>query len=82
MTRGSRIVADVHYIVIRLSSIMDPDKIVFYMGISKRSVRRILDHFTLHGTVEHEKERKARGKHLRDMDVEVSRLAFNIETYA
>ena len=51
---------------------MGPDKIAFYTGISRRSVQRILNYFTLHGTVEPEKERKKRDKYLRDMDVEVS----------
>lgn len=72
MTRGSKISRDVHYIVIRLSTIMGPDKIAFYMGISRRSVQRILDYFAVHGSIEPEKERKTREKYLRDMDVEVS----------
>jgi hypothetical protein len=70
MTRGGKIARDVHYIVIRLSTIMGPDKIAFYTGISRRSVQRILDYFALHGTVEPEKE--PRDIYLRDMDAEVS----------
>jgi len=82
MVRGSRIPLEVHYIVIRLSSVMDSDKISFYTGISKRSVKRILDYFASHGTVEHATERKSRNKQLRDMDVEVSCLAFTVDIYA
>ena len=79
MTRGSKIARDVHYIVIRLSAIMGPDKISFYTGISRRSVQRILNYFTMHGTIEPEKERKPRNRYLRDMDVEVSCPSLFIE---
>jgi len=58
MARGSKIHPDVHYIVIRLSSIMKPDDIAIYTGISKQSVLRILRYFAHHGTVEDKKERK------------------------
>ena len=71
MARGSKIHPDVRYIVIRLSSIMKPEDIAIYTGISHKSVLRILRHFTLNGTIEHEKEHKKKGVHLRDMDLEV-----------
>ena len=35
MTRGGKIARDVHYIVVRLSTIMGPDKIAFCTGIFK-----------------------------------------------
>lgn len=76
MARGSKIHPDVHYIVIRLSSIMKPDDIAIYTGISKQSVLRILRYFAHHGTVEDKKERKKKGVHLRDMDLEVSHSTF------
>jgi transcription initiation factor IIE alpha subunit len=76
MARGNKIHPDVHYIVIRLSSIMKPRDIAIYTGISQQSVVRILRHFTNHGTVEHKKEHKKKGVHLRDMDLEVSGSAF------
>lgn len=72
MARGSKIPSDVQYIVIRLSSIMKPEDIAIYTGISRQSVLRILRYFTLHGTIENKKERKKKGVHLRDMDLEVS----------
>lgn len=71
MTRGGQIARDVHYIIIRLSSVMVPDQIAFYTGISRQSVQRILDYFTLHGTVEPEKENK-RDIYLRDIEANVS----------
>jgi transcription initiation factor IIE alpha subunit len=51
---------------------MKPDNIAIYTGISHRSVLRILKYFTLHGTIKDKKERKKKGVHLRDMDLEVS----------
>ena len=71
MARGSKISPDVHYIVVRLSSIMKPEDIAIYTGISRQSVLHILWYFTHHGTIEPEKERKKKGVHLRDMDLEV-----------
>ena len=82
MVHGSSISLDVHYIVIRLSSVMDPDKISLYTGISKQSVKQILDYFALHGTVEPAKERKSKNKQLRDMDVGVSYLTLPVVIYA
>jgi hypothetical protein len=41
MARGSKIHPDVHYIVIRLSSIMKPRDIAIYTGISQQSVVHI-----------------------------------------
>ena len=64
MTHGGKIPREVHYIVIRLSTIMGPEKIAIYTGISRQSVQQILNYFTLHGTVEPEKECKKRDKHL------------------
>jgi hypothetical protein len=78
MARGSKIHPDVHYIVIRLSSIMKPGDIAIYTGISQQSVLHILRYFTLHGTVEHKKECKKKDSHLHDMDLEVSNSAFTI----
>lgn len=82
MARGSKIHPDVRYIVIRLSSIMKPENIAVYTGISQQSVLRILRYFALHGTIEHEKERKKKGVHLRDMDLEVSGPTFTLQLAA
>jgi CRP-like cAMP-binding protein len=78
MPCGDKISPDVHYIVIRLSSIMKPGDIAIYTGISQNSVLRILRYFALHGTIEDKKERKKTGVHLRDMDLEVSGSAFTL----
>ena len=75
MTRSSKIHPDVHYIVIRLSSIMNPENIAIYTGISQQSVLHILRYFALHGTIENKKEMK-KAVHLRDMDLGVSGSAF------
>lgn len=72
MTRGSKIPQEVHYIVIRLSSIMETDDITIYTGISPRAVKRILRYFAMHGTVKGEKEHNTRGRILRDTGSEVS----------
>jgi hypothetical protein len=72
MARGSKIPLEVHYIVIRLSSIMKPDDIAIYTGISPRAVKRILQYFAMHGRVEGVKEHKRRGGTLRDTDLQVS----------
>ena len=57
---------------------MKPEDIAIYTGISQKSVRRILQYFALHGTIEHKKERKKKGVHLRDMDLEVSSFTFTL----
>jgi hypothetical protein len=51
---GSEVTLEVHYIVIQLSSIMKPDDIAIYTGISPRSVKRILQYFAIYGRVEGE----------------------------
>lgn len=79
MARGSKIHPDVRYIVIRLSSIMKPEDIAVYTGISQQSVLRILRYFGIHGTIEQKKERKKKGVHLRDMDLEVSGLTISLQ---
>jgi hypothetical protein len=78
MARGSKIHPDVHYIVIWLSSIMKPEDIAIYAGISHQSVLRILWYFAHHGTIDDKKEHKKKGVHLRDMDLEVSGSALTL----
>ena len=72
MTQGLKIPQEVHYIVIRLSSIMKPDDIAVYTGISPRAIKRILSYFAIHGSVEGEKDRKKRDGTLHDTDLRVS----------
>ena len=69
MTRGSKIPLEVHYIIIRLSSVIKSDDIAIYTGVSPRTVNRILRYSAMHGSVEGEKERKIRGGILRDTDL-------------
>jgi transcription initiation factor IIE alpha subunit len=72
MTRGSKIPAEVQWIVIRLSSLLKKEDISVYTGISVRSVERILLYFHAHGTIQSRESEQGRKKHLRDLDVEVS----------
>jgi len=72
MARGCKIPQEVHYIVVRLSSIMKADDIAIYTGISPRAVKRILRYFAMHGRVEGEKEHKTRDGILCDTDLKVS----------
>ena len=72
MTQGLKIPQEVHYIVIQLSSIMRPDDIAVYTGISPRAVKRILSYFAMHGSVEGEKDHKKRDGTLHDTDLRVS----------
>ena len=75
MPRGSKIPAAIHWIVIRLFSLLDPVDISIYTGISEHSVERILNFFKVHGTIDHkEEDRKRRRKYLCDQDVEVSEV--------
>ena len=57
---------------------MKPEAIAIYTGVSQTSVIRILRYFSLHGTIEHKKERKKKDGHLRDMYVQVSCSVFGL----
>ena len=79
MACGSKTPPDVQYIVIWLSSIMKPEDIAIYTGISWQSVLHrlhILWYFSLHGTIKHKKEHKKKGTHLYNIDLEVSTSSF------
>ena len=79
MAKGSKIPAAIHWIVVRLSSLLKPEDIAIYTGISQRSVERIISFFKLHGTINHkDEERKRRRQYLRDMDVEVCPFVLSI----
>ena len=78
MARGSKIHPNVHYIVIRLSSIMKPEDIAIYAGISHQSVLCILRYFARYGTIDDKKQYKKKGVHLCDMDLEVSGSALTL----
>lgn len=72
MVKGSKLSAEMHWVVVRLSSILKSEDIAMYTGISISSVQRILRYFDIHGTINHkDEERKRRQNYLRDMDVEV-----------
>ena len=81
MARGTKIPAEVQWIVIRLSSLLKKDDIAIYTGISVRSVERILMHFHAHGTIQvRESLQQVKRRHLRELDVEVRPL--RLEPYS
>src|ERR1700731_1327591 len=71
MPHGHKISADVQWIVVRLSSLLEPLDFSTYKGVSLRSVERILQYFNTHGTVQ-VSEQDCRKAELRGLDVEVS----------
>jgi hypothetical protein len=73
MAHGCKIPVAVHWIVIRLSSLLRKEDISIYTGISLWSVEQILHYFKMHQTIQvKEPEEKQRKRLLRDLDVEVS----------
>jgi len=76
MAQGQKIHPQVQWAIIRLSKLLKNDQIAMCLDLSTRSVRRVLSHFSVHGTIpypEEEAPEKRRGKsHLRDVDVDVS----------
>jgi len=76
MAQGQKIHPQVQWAVIRLSKLLKNDQIAMCLDLSTRSVRHVLSHFSVHGTIpypEEEAPEKRRGKsHLRDVDVDVS----------
>lgn len=77
MPQGEQIPAEIQRIVVRLSRILTNEQIAMCIGSSERSIRRILHHFRLHGTIkaaEALQEEHKSSRHLRDIDVEVYTL--------
>ena len=76
MAQGQKIHPQVQWAVIRLSKLLKNDQIAMCLDLSTRSIRRILSHFSVHGTIpypDEEAPEKRQGKyHLRDVDVDVS----------
>jgi hypothetical protein len=56
MVKGSKISAEMHWVVVQLSSIHKPEDIAKYTGISVSSIERILRFFKVHGTIDHKDE--------------------------
>ena len=76
MAQGQKIHPQVQWAVIQLSKLLKNDQIAMCLDLSTRSIRRILLHFSVHGTIpypDEEAPEKRQGKyHLRDVDVDVS----------
>jgi transposase len=72
MGHGKVIPEDMHWIVIRLSSVMSVDEIAMYMDIGKRSVIRILSYFKATGSVKNAKQAIVQAhRSLCDYDIQV-----------
>ena len=79
MPQGQKVIQEVAWIIIRLSSILSKDEIATYTGYSLATVKHILLYFEQHGTVRESKrgQEQRKGK-LRDVDLEVIwYLSFN-----
>jgi transcription initiation factor IIE alpha subunit len=72
MPWGTKILPEVQWIVVRLSSVFDKDEISIYTGLSVRSIERVLQYFNTHQTIKNPTEEKREKRcALRDIDVEV-----------
>jgi transcription initiation factor IIE alpha subunit len=74
MPHGEKISPEVQWIILRLSKLLKNEQIAMCVGVSERSIRRIISHFREHGTIEvagSVQEERTNNKHLRDIDVEV-----------
>ncbi|KAI0287097.1 hypothetical protein BC826DRAFT_917658 [Russula brevipes] len=60
MPQGKAVCPDVQAIIIRLSPLMEPDKISMYTGIGLRTVQDILKTFNETGQIRESKARQAR----------------------
>ena len=68
---------EVHWIVVRLSTVMPKEDVAVYTGVPARSVDRILHYYRVNGTVKgndlcKEKGNRRRNGVLRDIDLQVS----------
>ena len=79
MAHGKTHPPEVHWIVVRLSTIMAKEDISVYTGVAIRSVERILQYYRVNGTVKSDDRRKKRPGNgrgvLSDEDVQVSSLS-------
>ena len=83
MAKGKKTSSDVQRIIVRLSALLSKQDISIYTGLSRRSVKWILDHFEKTGTIpDKEKERRRRSRVLRDEDVNVSMLSYYLVHFA
>jgi transposase len=79
MPQGRKIHADVHWIIICLSSLLRKEDISVYTGVSLHSVEKILRYYERHGTIQvQDTGNRGRKKQLRDLDVEESHTFFTL----
>jgi transcription initiation factor IIE alpha subunit len=52
MLRGEKILPEMIWAILRLSKLLKNEQITMCIGVSERSIRRIISHFQEHGTIE------------------------------
>jgi hypothetical protein len=84
MPRGTKISSEMQWVILRLSKFLKNDQIAMCVGVSERSIRRVISYFWEHGTIEggtSVQEEHKRNRHLRDVDVEVSVLSLLVRNF-
>ena len=83
MGQGRKVPSELQWAVVRLSRLLNHDQIASSLELSTRSIRRIISHFNIHGTIQDPTEDKdpdesnpRSHRHLRDVDVEVQSMLF------
>ena len=82
MPRGTKISSEMQWAILRLSKFLRSDQIAMCVEVSERSIRRVISHFRVHGTIEGDKsvqEDRKQNRHLRDVDIEVGFFTFTFE---
>ena len=82
MRKGKKITPEIQWAIIRLSRLLSNDDISVSLELSTHTVRRVLSHFSSFGTIpysdkddeEPTQDKPRSNQHLRDLDVEVSKL--------
>ncbi|KIO14394.1 hypothetical protein M404DRAFT_108146, partial [Pisolithus tinctorius Marx 270] len=75
MRQGQKIAPEIQWAIVRLSRRLENEEIAMCLDLSTCSVRRIISHFHVHGTIPNSEEKSAQteqknNRHLRDVDVE------------
>ena len=82
MPQGTKISSEIQWAILRLSKFLKSDQIAMCVEVSERSIRRVISHFRVHGTIEGDKsvqEERKQNRHLRDVDIEVSVFTVTFE---
>ena len=82
MPQGTKISSEIQWAILQLSKFLKSDQIAMYVEVSEQSIRRVISHFWVHGTIKGDKsvqEECKRKRHLRDVDIEVSVFTVTFE---